>query len=286
MSEDSLYRLYSLGIAAENKPLGATALEVIPLEMTNLADGELSGRGEAMETGGTDSSGKRYADRVVTSPSIPAEWRRDGDSNRVTAPDVRRGERVKIYTYGDTGQFFWTTDGNDSHLRRLETVVYAFSATPDESVEKLDDSNSYVVEVSTHNKRIIVRTSTANGERCLFHLEINPGEERAILADSANQEISMFPLERRISAINADDTQVHLKENDLLVEAKGLFSVTVNGGAVVKAPTAVVDSPEVTLTGDAKVGGNLQVGGDMQVGGFSKLNGASSPAPITAPNIN
>ena len=78
-----------------------------------------------------DKKGYVYSDKIETSNSLMAEWLPLG-SNRATAPNVRRGERVFLLQYADDDKYYWVTAGLDPHLRRRETVVFNISNTVDE----------------------------------------------------------------------------------------------------------------------------------------------------------
>lgn len=290
MSDESKFDFYSMAIAAENKDDGRNwILEVTPYEMTTMMDGELNARGETQESTGTDAAGKVYADKVVTGNSIPAEWIGLGESNRLTAPNVRRGEELILYTYGDTGKVFWEPRNKNSHLRRLETITWAFSGTRDEGVKQLTEENSYTVELSTHEKHILISTSNHNGEKCRFFLQINPGKGIATLADDKDNEITIDSVGSRISLINGENVEVHLDRRNLNVKVPGNETHTVEGNVVINVSGNAQISAKggVSITAPTiELNGSTSIKGGLSVSGTSSLNGASSPLPITAPNID
>lgn len=306
MSE-SEYRLFSIGHAAENKDDGTDWwLEVVCTEHTQLSDGEQNSRGQEMETSGVDAAGTAYADKTVTSVSVPAYWRAEGESNRRTCPNVQRGEELFIYTFGDTGKLFWSPRGTNSHIRRLETSTSAWNATPDglKEGETPGEDNSYIVDVSTHRKVITITTSMRNGEMCKHTIQINPGTGIMTMQDG-RQEVTMDYTENRISLINAEDVEVHLQQKDLNIKVPGdeshnvtgNLNITVTGNATVNTTgnttVAATGSVDVTAGTEASVtapaiglNGNVAIVGNLEVSGFSELaGGANSPLPITAPNI-
>lgn len=296
--EKSQWKLYSLGVAAEAKVNGYDwNLEVFASEISQFADGGITNRGQRQETRGVDSSGVEYASSEVTSSTINAVWRSGGESNRRTCPNVEAGEEVIIYTYADTGKFFWEPRNINSHARKVETACYAYAADPsgDENTQRTPE-NSYMFEVSAHKKIITISTSDKNDEVAKFTFQLNGGEGYATLQDDNNQEITMNPVENRISMINAEDVEVHLIGQNLIVnvpadethsidgnethKVSGNFTITVNGAAYIKAETATIESGANRLVGPTKIDGTLEVTG------AAKMNGISSPgASITAPNI-
>src|SRR5690606_3791141 len=136
---------------------------------------------------------------------IPAEWIGIGESNRRTCPNVRRGEELILYTLADSNKIFWTPRNKKSGLRCKETAVWAFAATEEEGDKALDDENSYIVEVSTHRKVILISTSKASGEKSRFFVQLNAGEGIATLADDCDNEVTIDSLTPRISLINGED---------------------------------------------------------------------------------
>lgn len=296
MDESSGFKIYSLAIAAENKEDGTNwILEVTPIELVPMLDGEVNARGERSENMSTDSTGRMYADSVVTANSIPAEWIGIGESNRRTCPNVRRGEELILYTLADSNKIFWTPRNKNSGLRCNETAVWAFAATPEEGNKALDDENSYVVEVSTHRKVILISTSQANGEKSRFFFQLNPGEGLATLADDHDNEITVDSLTPRISLINGEDVELHLQNKDLTVkvpgneshDVSGNLTINVTGNVAVKAGgnaaveaggKASVKAPDIELAGKTKVNGDLEVTGSTKVAGLSASGYANFPA--------
>ena len=120
--DQSLFHVYTIGRAASNRKLSSPLLEVYPIEHFGYLDGEINSDPTTTKASGVDANGKAYTTSVTTTNSIQATWIQWG-SNRTTPPDVRRGERVLLWRYADTDQFYWTTLGMDDYLRRLETVV-------------------------------------------------------------------------------------------------------------------------------------------------------------------
>ena len=121
----SKLRFYSIGVVASNKALSSNVIEVTPIEELPMLDGEIDSNTTNETAKGVDASGKNYQSSVTMGNSIQAEWLRLGSANRMTSPDVRRGESVIIYQFGDADKYYWNTLKNDSQLRKLETVVYA-----------------------------------------------------------------------------------------------------------------------------------------------------------------
>lgn len=298
--EDSKYKLVGLGTAAEDKVEGLNwMLEVIPLEQLPLLDGQLTNRGLTMETSGTDAAGNQYADKAVTSSSLNAKWKGTGESNRRTCPNVFLGEEVLIWTFADTGEYFWEPRNTNSHKRTLETVTHAYAANPAGGDEQRDDTNSYIVDVSTHRKVITISTSQMNNEKSTFKFQIDGGNGITTLADNCDNEFNISSTENRISMMNWEGVEVHLHGRNLNVivpgdvtedvtgnvtqTIAGGLTITVTGSANVTAETATITSSQNTINGNTTINGELEVtggvaiAGGMAVAGFADLAGGHGP---------
>lgn len=57
---------------------------------------------------------------------ITATWLDSSAANRATPPDVKAGEEVRVFSYAETGKFYWKTERRNSDLRGHETVMSVF----------------------------------------------------------------------------------------------------------------------------------------------------------------
>lgn len=199
----SKLRFYSLGIVAANKPLGTTIIEVTPTEEVSTLDGEIDDAITNLSFEGVGADDKSYSVNVDTAVSIKADWLRLGYGNRRTAPDVRRGAQVIIYQFGDLNKFYWTTLRDDFKLRKLETVIYAWTGTKDEGVEN-NSGNTYFLEISTHTGVVTFHTSDANGEFCKYDIQINAKEGRVVITDSIGNYFVLDSKEHQLRMENVD----------------------------------------------------------------------------------
>lgn len=212
----SKLRWYSMGIVAENKPLKSMDVQVVPVEEYTMLDGEVNTQQNDYSGKGVDNLGQSYEAKVKTTNSIPASWLRFGDANRMTAPDVRRGEAVMIYQFGDSPKFYWMTIKQDALLRRLETVVYAFSASAVEG-DPMDPDHTYYIEISTHKGLVHFHTSQANGEPFAYDFQFNTKEGVVNLKDSAGNYLVMNSTERRFEMYNTDGSHWDMEKSNLTV---------------------------------------------------------------------
>lgn len=310
--EKSLYHFYSLGIVAANKLLSSNNIEVVPVEHASYLDGEVTDNMETSNVGGADSSGQSYQDSVNTTASIKAQWCQEGVGNRVTAPDVRRGDKVIILRYADTDKFYWREWGNS--YRRLETVTHAFNANPDESVST-DADNSYYFNVSTHAKEISVHTSDKNGELCQYDIQINTETGYVVIQDNIGNSIELDSAETVIRLKNADNSMLELTKKVINITAPDTVNITAGSGNInlkagssvtTKTNTVTVNAesqtnnvPNITNSGNVKTagksttkgfasesGGTFEVSGNGTFTGTVEVDKLISTQDIDAPNVD
>lgn len=250
----SRFRFYSMGVVAKNKRLSSKKIYVTPIEDLSMYDGELNGKEEVIEQAGEDAKGKKYTSKVSASNTIIARWLSLSVSNRLTAPDVRVGEMVVVYQYGDHNRYYWTTMSEDISLRKLETAVFAFSGTPNED-EKLTADNCYYLEVSSHKKLVKFHMSKANGEACGFDMVFDGGKGNITIDDTKGNGILW---DANSSVLSLNFTSVNVK-GDLSAEGN-IGGASVNASDTVSAGT-LVTAPKLAgiLVGPGDGGGS---GGD------------------------
>lgn len=266
-SPDSLIvsklRFYSAGIVAINKLLSSKDIEALPIEDLSLVDGQLSDEVTEYKAKAVDASGASYETNVKTTATIKATWLSLSGSNRITAPDVRRGELVMLYQFGDVDKYYWTTLKEDLKLRKLETVIYAFSGTRDENKDATADT-TYYFEVSTHKKLIHLHTSKDDQEPYVYDIQLNTKEGILIICDDIGNYITLNSAERRIELKNTDGSHVDLNKKDIVItstdsitlKSKNIIEESTNH--VIRASSAVnVETPTASFTGNIDAGGSI-----------------------------
>lgn len=211
----SQLRPYSYGIVARNKAPSSFTIEVTPTEDLPMVDGEITDNVTTTSGAGTDSSGASYEAASTQSLTLTAEWLPLGLGNRQTPPDVRIGEQVMIYQFGDADKYYWVTTRTDLSLRRLETVIYAFSAYAKEGGYTPDNTTTYVFGVSSHAKKIWLSTSMANGEPYAYELSFDLENGFFRIVDNIDNQISLDSENHIVRLQNADGSFFELNKNVL-----------------------------------------------------------------------
>lgn len=210
----SQLHFFSVGKVAENKHLSEDYIRVIPIEHTGMLHGELKSNEEIIQVKGIDKDGNEYDVATSTDTVIVAKWF-PLDSNRISSPDVRRDETVLLWRYGDTDQFYWSSTNLHRPYRKLETVQWAFSGTQDEDDGVVSDDNCYFAEVSTHTKTLTIKTSQANGEVCIYRIQINPGNGHITFKDDQGNFWLFDTVERLHHFENQDGTKLMLDKMEI-----------------------------------------------------------------------
>lgn len=216
---ESLFKIYSVGIAGENRPLSSWDLSIFPVERIPYVDGELSSDTDELTADGEDYFGQKYSVKVSLSNCLVATWLPFG-TNRTTPPDIRRGERLFIWRYADVDQYYWSATGLDDFLRRLETVIYAWSDTKDETVKALTPDNSYYFEISTHQGLVTFATCKSNGEPFAYTIQVNTKDGTLTITDDTGNYIDINSADRLIRMENGDETHLYLDKTNMYGFAK------------------------------------------------------------------
>lgn len=263
----SSFQLYSIGIVANNKELNSNWIEAFPIEDAMGLSGELTDHLYEYKSKGKDGYGNQYETNVKTAATIKCIWLGMGDSNRMTAPDVRRDEMVRIYRVADSENYYWDVMGSSFAQRRLETVVHAYSATKEEDVE-LNEDNSYVTEVSTHKKLMrLAHTTMANGEPFAYDVFVNAKEGQVVIKDNIDNMFVLNSKDNHIYMINNNKTLVEIKQDEVTIKSKTAVNIHTKKLKVV-ADTEMEGDTDVTgkLTGGEVKEGSIRLGTHTHTG--------------------
>lgn len=247
MEQTSISKLkfYSLGLVAKNKPLTSKSIEVTPIEDFPMIDGEVNDHKEKYKSSSKDANDSVTNVHVDTTVSIKATWLPINNSNRKTAPDVRRGETVVLYQFADTDKYYWNTMFDDIKLRRLETVIYSFSNNSKENVPD-DAESTYYLEVSTHRKLMHIHTSKNDGEPFAYDVQIDAKNGVITFTDDADNFFILNSRDKRLTMHNADGSILDIDKKTITLDAKSVF---INGETIVlKGNSISLDGENAVFT--------------------------------------
>lgn len=253
----SVFRMVSVGYAAENLDLESDVLKVYPAELLPFADGELTGDYSEFTESMPDGDGVVKESFVHTSNTVSSKWLPFG-GNQISPPNVRRGMRIELYQSADNNdQYYWRYSGIDNHLMRLETVIFAFSNTRDESTTKLTPENSWFLEVSTHTKTVTLQTNKSDGEPYAYTFQLDASYGRFVFKDDDGQIIEQDSPERRLYMTNKDGSYIDMEKTHLRVHTDDTIDMSTTDMTVdtttltANAKTAVFNFDDWTCNGSS-----------------------------------
>lgn len=276
------FRFYSIGVVAANKKLSSISIEAVPIEHFSFVDGELTDHKEELDTKTENYNEEKSDVKVDTTPSIMARWLPMGQTSRKTAPDVRRGEVVMLYQFGDTDEFWWMDMMQYKKIRRLETQSWAISNNAKENAEDTPDS-TYWFEWSTHRQVLHLHTSKSNEEPFEYDIQIDTKNGKIVIKDDDENYIFMDSANRRIKAHNKDTSyvdidkkiitlhsldKVHVKTKHFIVDAQETIKMTTKDYSIKTNSYKVTASSWLTKVPTAQFSNNTVINGNNSVGGF------------------
>jgi hypothetical protein len=174
MEKESGFHRYSIGTVAEDKDEDGHVIEIFPIENQSFNEGNMA-ETKIENVMVTDIYGSSKSVVLNRKSTIRAIWMPFGNSNRSTAPNVKKGEQVEIYRYADTDDFYWDTLYNEFDIRRKEKVIHLYGNT-DAFGTMLDETNTYWTKIDTINKLVHIRTNDNDGELTTYDIKIDTKE--------------------------------------------------------------------------------------------------------------
>ena len=201
-------KFFGLGYVVNDKVEDSYEIEVYPIEVIPTADGDLS-KTESNSVTIQDSEGNNVAAKYDKSSTIPCTWYPNGEQNRITAPDVCKGDIVEIYTFGETEEYFWCVYSHNQALRKREKVLYFFS---NKAGVGGDSSQGYFLLVDTINKTVHFHTANNDGEACGYDLLFNTKEGQLSISDTLNNSIILESVDSKLTVTTNEKIIINTKE--------------------------------------------------------------------------
>lgn len=214
MDDLTAFRLVGIGVVADVKKLGSREIYVSPRE-ERYAHQELVHNNPQKQSATVNNNGKEHVINATTNNSRPATWLAY-NTTRKTPPDVRHGDEVQIYTVDDD-TYYWI-EMNTMDEKRLETVIFAISADPDNPMAE-DYSNAYFFSWSSHQKRAHFRMNKVTDEYTGYSVEIDAKEGFAKIEDDLDNGVFIDSRNTITGMQNADGSHVVARKQDILGEA-------------------------------------------------------------------
>lgn len=198
---------YSLGIVVQDKAEGSDIIKVDPIESFTLDQGKIREDSRKYQSQLADHKGQERSDKLIGGSVIEAKWIAYGYSNRESAPDVYKNETVILYRFANDQRVYWTTIFREPLIRRLETVVYAYSNQPKGLVE-YDPDTSYWEKWDTRRKVIHRHTSDNDGEPFKYDIITNAKVGWHLITDDVGNFFRLDSSKTTNTLINAAGTYI------------------------------------------------------------------------------
>lgn len=207
---------FSYGIVGENKVPNSPWIEAIPIEVNFVNPTDVHATEQSEEHSFTSANATDSV-KSTRGNTVPAKWWKF-NSFQVTPPDVRKGDEIIIYRLGETDIYFWE-DLNCANVKTTVNVIHAFPA--DDNHQMTDDlSNAYVVQISSVEKMIQIRTSMANGEGAAFNFQFNLRDGTHQCTDQKGNKYWINSKENDVGMENENGTKFNLLKEEMFGFAK------------------------------------------------------------------
>ena len=215
-AEKSQLQFFSMGIVAKDKAPNSPWIEVIPIEHSFMTPTHVQAA-ETSQEYAHSSDGAQDTVKETRGNTIPARWRKV-NSYMVTPPDVVKTDEVTIYRLGETDIYFWE-DNNSANVKREVNVIYAFPADPTNQMAD-DLSNAYVVQISSKEKMLQIRTSMSNGEKAAFNFQFNLRDGIYQCTDQKGNKQWINSVKNDVGMQNANASKFNIIKEEMFGYAK------------------------------------------------------------------
>lgn len=293
-----------VGRAADDLVVDTVNLNVIVPQLLPAAAGKVESGESSVVVETLRPDGTPEQARVKTANTITATF--VGKSNMRYPPMVRRGEQVLVYQFNGSDVYFWDSMGRDPELRTVDKLRIEVAAKTKLN-EELTDDNAYFLEIDTITQHVQLKTSSVNGEKARYVLDLNPGEGNCQLGDDKGNSVSIDSVKSRVRVANAKKSMLDLLGEDIFVvgprdvvlkagrqvvaDAPVFTQRSTTGGGVtlfqanalaIKAAQFVVDAGLIGLNGQTTVGGSLVVSDIVKALSYATGSGSAYGAATTS----
>lgn len=269
MNNKSGFHRHSIGIVAKDKEEDGYVIEVFPIESQTHTDGDID---------------KTYVDKVFNKDihgntknivlnkrvTLKATWMPFGDSNRSTAPNVKKGEQIQVYRYANTDDFYWDTIYNEFDLRRKEKIIHLYGNT-DNFKEILTTSNTYWKKMDTINKIVQLHTCDNDGELTTYDIMLDTKQGVLTVSDGRGNFIKLESAKDKLTTNILEDVEINTKR--VLINASESFklntkTVDINSteNLLLSSGSFNINASNTNLTTNINISGNSVIHNGRNIG--------------------
>ena len=286
---------YGVAVVAEDKATDTDEVLVYLPSLYPEADGEVVATAEKKDVTIKSPTGDTHSSSALSSNAVMMKWL-PFNTNRVTAPDVRKGSKVVVYKFKGQSIFRWMYFGMDGTLR-LETVIYAFSATPNVKEDApLTPDNYYIFLISSHTKKIQLLTGMGNGEPTNYAITLDTGQGGFSLVDGEQNMFILNSMKHFWSFSTQEKSVLSIDRKNIIANCEGEFLLRAKDHVGIKTKTLDIDCESLNINASSSttlvsptinIKGNIShTGNTTQTGSLSSTGGISSDGDVTASGIS
>lgn len=272
-NETSALTIYSLGYVAADSTEDSPFIEVYPIEIISDASGVVSDSTPESNTT-KDMNGNTLNIQANKSYTITAKWSNMMQPNRITPPNVMKGETVMLWKFGND-RWFWTNFYNELDLRTKEKAIWAFS-NKSGITDRSQLTNAYFMAFDTINKFFQIHTDDGDGELTTYDVKIDSKNGVFNVLDGKNNEIRLDSA-NNILTINTNNQMAVNTKNDVTVNTKTVH-INLNTLSIKNSTTELMQTLSDLLQAiiEEQHVGNLGIPTTLTPSSVSKFNGIKS----------
>ncbi|WNV45806.1 baseplate assembly protein [Aeromonas phage AerS_266] len=273
---------YGVGTVMQDKDNDSDEVFVHCPGIFSGADGEALATVEEKKTDIKTPTGDATSSFGLSSNGIPCKWMAF-NTNRITPPNVRKGSKVVVYKFSGSNQYRWMYFGMDGTMR-LETVVYAWSSSPNVNENSpLTPDNYYILMISTHTGKIQLLTGQGNGEKASYALTLDTANAIFSLTDSEENLMALNTMEHTWSFSNQEKSVIAIDKKKILISCEEQLAIKAKENITIHTKTLDVEvgqtfnlnvgqatnmtSPKFNFNGDLIHTGNTTQDGEYSATG-------------------
>ena len=215
-------KFFGLCIVVEDKVEDKFEIKVLPVSYVPDMKSEINKNTNGM-LNLVDSSNFHSAIASTSSDHIEATWLPNGEQNRISAPDVCKGDIVEVYKVHGVDEYYWQVFAHNQGLRKKEKVLIWFSNKS--TIGPNREADSYYLLVDTINKIVHFHTSDNDGEACTYDIVLNTLVGKFMLKDNLNNDILLdspkgILTTNVVNEYNVNTKKINFNCNEFTLNAK------------------------------------------------------------------
>jgi len=262
------------GTAVCDKANESLELKVYSDDLLPFAQGTIKASQMTSNINSRGSDGMTSQVQVTSQNFVTAQYRDDTAGHSLYPPDIRSGEQVILFNYGNSDTWYWRPANQNNNARRTETWCQAINDTTDNAAT-LGDDNTYFIRVDTRRQKgITISTAKSDGEAYRYKLWIDTAGNTVSLADDSGNFISIDSNVPKITLRNRSDTVVSLDDQDINITCKGNINIDAKKNINIAAHQKLETTSDSDTNVSSKANVNLKSEANMTIsaGGALVLN--------------